>query len=1111
MSSSIPSSSSLEIRDIEFRDRSRLYSATDFNNDIRFRKKFRVDNDVLFKRDLEVDGNIIVHGSITGDEGETPTQYVDRQTGWGLDEWSFAGATYDKETDSLIIKIANIEINYATVAYVDSKVQNANGRYLVPHEPNTVTKIASPSETYPYACTTLAANTSLFIRDGTNFTNDFKFQKGTITIGHVLKCIDTEGTVGWRSEATTSYVAETIITSYGVTDSQYSFKVADGASGNGVFVFPRVASDAANKALVAHSAALLFGNGDYPTLQTRFVVGPMSFGDEAISFIPSTSSSSQNGSTIITGGSSLHDQQITLNTNGIYVTPKPNKGINFVLPYVTKNLNLNQWTKPFSIIGIDQQNSEYPTLIVTKENSSNHKRSFMINPRMNGGNFNPLVRAGDIGLVFADTTSFDADGGATTLPEQDVILTLTPWSNYCDGFQIRTSLTSQENENNVNYSGYTRLCGASSVVVNGDGTRNPAHYLEVNRQGVTFVNSASSSTINYGKMKILSKVGAILNNPLTSSQVGQLDVGELTRPCDSFFYGAISSWSDLYFKKGAALNKVLTCTNASTGETKWVSIPQASVPANLVVTTLECDAVLTKDIGVVDMLQTFDYDLEGSTIEWVTETFTELQIYADEIATVPLPIDSTNQAYLTRSTYYTLRSSEFIPICNITVPPGDISLYKMTCPLFLNHTWNFLNNRQESNERCNFWYEFHGVEYEIWAGSNLIFEGSTFNTRAEQIVAVGYDRNPTYPLHVGKDGPNGTYNKLNHDLFLEQLILNFAFQKETTTKIYTVKISPRLNFFYKGEYITNYFVNPTTLAPTVWIPFKIVTNRHILITQNNRLYSKEIFVNEVDVTSTYPTNFDEIKWDSVTGYYEYYSGSGFKGRPFFIWGAHAYEVDTSTLSPQHVASFPREKALITSEIFTNRLLVYSDLFISNGYLTSQGIHCRKGAGTQENYDINSSQSNKSGSLYWRRDRFVFNMHWSDSPQDAGLKIYINENVVQEFTPNTCDYRLKSNLREAPSVLKRIGDEVQFYEFDRIENGVLPATQKHIGVIAHEIQEVFPDIPHLVLHQKDETEFQAINHQEMIMLLLKAVQELKHETEELKREIHSLKWSFSLST
>ena len=81
-------------------------------------------------------------------------------------------------------------------------------------------------------------------------------------------------------------------------------------------------------------------------------------------------------------------------------------------------------------------------------------------------------------------------------------------------------------------------------------------------------------------------------------------------------------------------------------------------------------------------------------------------------------------------------------------------------------------------------------------------------------------------------------------------------------------------------------------------------------------------------------------------------------------------------------------------------------------------------------------------------------------------------------------------------------DIQSYE-------IIQPCENKIGIIAHELQQKFPDIPHLVENNKDEVDetgkfkLQTIDEKELLMLSIKAIQELRAENEELKRRVEEL--------
>jgi hypothetical protein len=95
--------------------------------------------------------------------------------------------------------------------------------------------------------------------------------------------------------------------------------------------------------------------------------------------------------------------------------------------------------------------------------------------------------------------------------------------------------------------------------------------------------------------------------------------------------------------------------------------------------------------------------------------------------------------------------------------------------------------------------------------------------------------------------------------------------------------------------------------------------------------------------------------------------------------------------------------------------------------------------------------------------------------------------------NVSDYRIKENVMSlsTSSNIPNIDGlrPVMYY------NKLL---QKHeYGFIAHEVQEVFPDI---VIGNKDAEQYQTINYTSMLPLIVKEIKEMKREISELKEKL-----------
>jgi hypothetical protein len=114
--------------------------------------------------------------------------------------------------------------------------------------------------------------------------------------------------------------------------------------------------------------------------------------------------------------------------------------------------------------------------------------------------------------------------------------------------------------------------------------------------------------------------------------------------------------------------------------------------------------------------------------------------------------------------------------------------------------------------------------------------------------------------------------------------------------------------------------------------------------------------------------------------------------------------------------------------------------------------------------------------------------------DTGYALDVSGVIKTLGINNVSDYRIKDNitsLSSTPNIPTLDGlRPVMYY------NKLL---HKHeYGFIAHEVQEVFPD---LVVGNKDAENYQTINYIPMFALLVKEVKEMKREIEELRKKLY----------
>ena len=169
---------------------------------------------------------------------------------------------------------------------------------------------------------------------------------------------------------------------------------------------------------------------------------------------------------------------------------------------------------------------------------------------------------------------------------------------------------------------------------------------------------------------------------------------------------------------------------------------------------------------------------------------------------------------------------------------------------------------------------------------------------------------------------------------------------------------------------------------------------------------------------------------------------------------------------------------ITTIVSGPQLQVNGSIYCSGG---SGGYYCRAG--------INGANPGNR-----------FNTWWTGTV----LQCWIDATNMGNFT--ICDYRVKENITQPKNVLDKLCSiNMIDYEFKNISIFKKDNT-KHLGLLAHELQDTFPEYKNLVFEEKDAVNSdgniqpQSVSN-DIVFILMKAIQELKNEIDMLKEIIN----------
>jgi len=192
------------------------------------------------------------------------------------------------------------------------------------------------------------------------------------------------------------------------------------------------------------------------------------------------------------------------------------------------------------------------------------------------------------------------------------------------------------------------------------------------------------------------------------------------------------------------------------------------------------------------------------------------------------------------------------------------------------------------------------------------------------------------------------------------------------------------------------------------------------------------------------------------------------------------------------------------------MLKFTDKFefdggaIIRGGLTVTGTSSLNGGLTvNDSFTLNSNIAADLGKGFYDMNKaHVIHAVWRDD--DSRLQFFVNNQGQGHLS---CDYRIKENIQPPSNVLDRLCSLNMFnYEYKNIS--IFKKNGTHLGVYAHELQDAFPELHHIVQGKKDELttdgniQPQSINP-EFTNLLLKGLQELNLKVVELENKIIEL--------
>jgi hypothetical protein len=174
---------------------------------------------------------------------------------------------------------------------------------------------------------------------------------------------------------------------------------------------------------------------------------------------------------------------------------------------------------------------------------------------------------------------------------------------------------------------------------------------------------------------------------------------------------------------------------------------------------------------------------------------------------------------------------------------------------------------------------------------------------------------------------------------------------------------------------------------------------------------------------------------------------------------------------------------------TERMRITSGGSVLIGTTTTTGI----ATGSSTNVGITlgagviSSQCNNNANQYWSKATGFTSGDFTAHFVNGGYVGGISTNGSTTTYAIASDYRLKQDLKDFVGI--NLVNKIKIYDYQwKVDES------RMYGVLAHELQEV---LPYAVTSEKDSERMQGVDYSKIVPILVKAIQELKAEIDELK--------------
>jgi hypothetical protein len=241
-------------------------------------------------------------------------------------------------------------------------------------------------------------------------------------------------------------------------------------------------------------------------------------------------------------------------------------------------------------------------------------------------------------------------------------------------------------------------------------------------------------------------------------------------------------------------------------------------------------------------------------------------------------------------------------------------------------------------------------------------------------------------------------------------------------------------------------------------------------------------------------------WIDLSGNLNHQANSGIGRNNFYTGASLGAYVDAAGITMVDNATLCFGTTVTTNNISSNASNMQYNVPTSKSHLfrinTNNGMELiSSGLKVHTGYYIKQG----SGTVIFGAS--VFNNYWTGT----NMQCWVDGTNVGNYT--ICDYRIKENIKKARPVLERVC-KIEMIEYELKDVGIFKKHGTHHGMMAHQVQELFPELDNIVSGEKDALdETGAIQPQsitcEFNNLLISSIQELNKKVETQQAQMEAM--------